>query len=596
MYKIISFFKKITKEKDTLKTHFLETFDNEYFKDYENIKNNQFKNRNANIFPNIRNETKSIENYLTKEEKLKIINTFYWDEKLISFWLKMENLYNEDIMKKLNKNSLLNKKFMSFITSDEIYSLQITNFVYLKQLFKSIQNLNNNNSFFFNNDCKSFTFLKKKRILNNNEIYNLNNKHSECDVKIYNEADDLNNLMNNFGNLGITDNESNNRQKYHNEMNNDKKILIYDVKDEKKINIINTNKGKQLVSEKIKDDLIHISTNVFANKSKNNNLIFHETNSYSHTEIKNKDKNHLNNYNTNLNKKVLQKVFECEICLLEKHFNESLLEALNKNVKICMDCLRDLIFTSMKDFSLMPPRINKIELSEELIKNILTKNEYEKFINKKQEFYCQDKHYCQNKLCSNFINLDVIPSTQTVYKCSQCKNDNCLICRTLSHPDRDCYLNIEIKEKLEDETEKSFYELGYKKFPKCKIYIELSYGCNHMKCWNCSYEFCFECLTRWKGNICSKSCKLYNERMENILLGNEIDNLQRNQISINVQIINQLREQIRNRSECLHKDRDYLFLWRSKCDNCGYKLRKYGYRCKDCRDFLLCQICHYYRY
>lgn len=292
--------------------------------------------------------------------------------------------------------------------------------------------------------------------------------------------------------------------------------------------------------------------------------------------------------------------FECEVCLSIKNFSINEIEALNNNTNVCIECLRVLIFNSMKDFSLMPPKIKKIELSEEILTKILTKNEKDEFDMKREEFFCTDKHYCQNKKCSNFINMDLIPSTQTLYRCLKCGKFNCLVCRTLSHIGIDCYINIENKENSDLDTEKSFKLFGYKKCPKCKMYIELSYGCNHMKCLKCSFEFCFECFTEWKGNYCSKGCKLYNQKMENILLENELNNLHRNRMAVNDQVINGLREQIRNQTECLHEERVYLNLkWRDyieNCDNCGYDLVNYCFRCRICPNFLFCKTCHLYRY
>ncbi len=344
-------------------------------------------------------------------------------------------------------------------------------------------------------------------------------------------------------------------------------------------NINNSNKKPNLID-------ININSKI---QNKFNSFIYTNNNLFENDQIIN-DVNNNNIYN--------KSKFDCLICFSSRYYSESKIEALDKNTNVCRDCLRSLALESIKDLTLMPPRVNKIELPEKTLNIILTKEEKNTFDEKKEEFYCQNKHYCQNKRCSKFINLDYIPEEEN-FICFNCGNSNCLICRTLSHPGIDCFENLESLKFDEDDIEQVLLVQGYKRCPKCRIFIELKYGCNHMKCSNCSFNFCFECLTEWKGNICVKGCKLFNNAMENILLNAEIGNLQRNNVNVNNYVRENILENIRNRLECLHHNRRYWNLksykYIKECQNCGYDLEYYGYKCLECNDYLVCKTCHLYR-
>ena len=50
-----------------------------------------------------------------------------------------------------------------------------------------------------------------------------------------------------------------------------------------------------------------------------------------------------------------------------------------------------------------------------------------------------------------------------------------------------------------------------KKCVQCEKYIEKNGGCNHMTCKLCGKEFCWLCLSNWKGHVASICVKLQQE-------------------------------------------------------------------------------------
>lgn len=46
---------------------------------------------------------------------------------------------------------------------------------------------------------------------------------------------------------------------------------------------------------------------------------------------------------------------------------------------------------------------------------------------------------------------------------------------------------------------------GCKRCPQCHMYIEKNEGCMHMTCCKCRHEFCWECMSSWKGSCSAPS-------------------------------------------------------------------------------------------
>ena len=46
---------------------------------------------------------------------------------------------------------------------------------------------------------------------------------------------------------------------------------------------------------------------------------------------------------------------------------------------------------------------------------------------------------------------------------------------------------------------------------KCGVPIEKNQGCNHMKCGTCKFDFCWKCMTEWKGHDSWYNCNKFEK-------------------------------------------------------------------------------------
>eukprot|EP00747_Dinoflagellata_sp_TGD_P022995 gnl/TRDRNA2_/TRDRNA2_129475_c0_seq1.p1 gnl/TRDRNA2_/TRDRNA2_129475_c0~~gnl/TRDRNA2_/TRDRNA2_129475_c0_seq1.p1 ORF type:complete len:177 (-),score=0.60 gnl/TRDRNA2_/TRDRNA2_129475_c0_seq1:125-655(-) len=131
--------------------------------------------------------------------------------------------------------------------------------------------------------------------------------------------------------------------------------------------------------------------------------------------------------------------------------------------------------------------------------------------------------------------------------------------------------------------------LGWRLCPRCRTFVELTQGCNHITC-VCRAEFCYACGATWK----TCRCPLFSVpeerremerrlRVQEQVLGRRIEMAERNVI----------RRQIQ-RQEC-DRHRTYRVNRNcGNCRNCGFYMNCYGYICRDCSN-AFCYICVFHR-
>ena len=288
------------------------------------------------------------------------------------------------------------------------------------------------------------------------------------------------------------------------------------------------------------------------------------------------------------------KKFICDYCFNEDYFSTGV-EILECECKVCSYCMRDLFFNAMNDFTLMPPKCHEIEIQISILDSIMDDHEKSAYLLKLKEFKCDIKLYCPNKKCSAFVFTD--KNTHQFISCRECKTLLCTKCKEFGHIGKTCEeSNLEtINEK--NLNLKLLKENGWSICGKCGLGIELDQGCNHMTCRYCKHEFCYVCGSEWPFNDtkCIKGCAVYSDKEETRLLKKQIqDFVDYYRRPITKTERDYLRKNINN-SECKHELRYHQNLRRpSTCDNCGYYLKHYCYKCDNCR-VDICRTCHFNR-
>jgi len=131
------------------------------------------------------------------------------------------------------------------------------------------------------------------------------------------------------------------------------------------------------------------------------------------------------------------------------------------------------------------------------------------------DIYQKKNSYCLNSECDFFMcneckdKFKPIPGTKFNFnyvKCNGCLRYNtnmefdneepsiyCFECKKIKNYQSDCREDKETKLTCED------CLTNFKICPSCGVAISKIDGSNHMK-YNCEYEFCFKCLSKWNGN------------------------------------------------------------------------------------------------
>ena len=291
------------------------------------------------------------------------------------------------------------------------------------------------------------------------------------------------------------------------------------------------------------------------------------------------------------NKSIIYK-FKCGACLEDKTMSGKNIEKMECGCTYCLGCLRDLFMNATKDPTLMPPRCHQKNINTNISIKILSAVERAIFAEKLDEFRSKNKFYCQNQICSKFINLDLLRINP--HQCIHCSTKNCINCKTLWHPNTKCDKNIR-NPKSDIDLDKLKKEKNWKNCPKCNLLIELSSGCNHITCRGCAYEFCFVCLGIWTKTRCLNKCELYSGSNLEVMVDNQINRLGLNRQQVGEVQLNNLRNNIRNLQECRHDNARMIPVRNQNCINCDYLLKHYCYICNDC-NAQVCRTCFLHRF
>lgn len=139
----------------------------------------------------------------------------------------------------------------------------------------------------------------------------------------------------------------------------------------------------------------------------------------------------------------------------------------------CQDCAKRLFLNSMRDESLFPPRCCRQAIPLAAVDIFLTAELIECFDEKGVEFSTSNRLYCAWPTCSAFIPPAKIKGDTVI--CPKCDFWVCTKCKGRTHPGQDCP-----KDAGFDALVSTASKEGWQRCTRCKRYIELTFGCNHI--------------------------------------------------------------------------------------------------------------------
>ena len=111
-----------------------------------------------------------------------------------------------------------------------------------------------------------------------------------------------------------------------------------------------------------------------------------------------------------------------------------------------------------------------------------------------------DMSWCPTPDCNYAF---IFEQGSTEFKCQKCQKFYCLECMVPFHVGKTCR---QFKAARDDKGDDKFLRFvkgsKFKQCPQCKVWVEKSHGCDHMRC-TCGRHFCYRC-----GGI-YKQCECY---------------------------------------------------------------------------------------
>ncbi|KAJ3496297.1 hypothetical protein NLG97_g2760 [Lecanicillium saksenae] len=182
----------------------------------------------------------------------------------------------------------------------------------------------------------------------------------------------------------------------------------------------------------------------------------------------------------------------CDICY-EPHDRGRLTYAPCRHV-YCPDCLCNLFETAATVESRYPPHCCTQEILLETAIKWLPAKLLRLFKAKQVEYATENRLYCSNKFCFQFIPPSKISGGDGY--CEKCGRLTCERCKNEAHTGK-CTMSSSQPPEFQYLEE----EYGYKRCHKCNQLLSISYGCNHMEC-VCGAHLCYSCGMEWKTCDC----------------------------------------------------------------------------------------------
>ena len=265
---------------------------------------------------------------------------------------------------------------------------------------------------------------------------------------------------------------------------------------------------------------------------------------------------------------------------------------------LCIGCTRDLFFAAVRDSSLLPLRCCEVPIDMNICGHILPAEDVETLTQRIAEREATNKMYCP--ICNKFINLDYVDAQESTELICVCETVLCISCKSISHPRFSCAENSAVIAGDDTLLHEVARQKGWKQCPKCNAMIELSYGCNHVTCSYCDYEFCFLCLSPWGVQLCSSgTCEVWDEARL-LAAGEARVEAEENAMQIVIPAVDR-QERVQRAMRALRENEgcDHEWVRRNgylgSCERCSYNLPCYGMRCASDCAATVCFTCANFR-
>lgn len=194
---------------------------------------------------------------------------------------------------------------------------------------------------------------------------------------------------------------------------------------------------------------------------------------------------------------------ECISCFDE--FPRHELVHLDCSHDYCKPCLREVVFTAMKNEAAFPPKCCLTEIALKTVLVCLDKKQRDEYRTKSAEYAIPAGHrwYCPVPTCSKWIRPESLQQDRrTPQTCPHCQASICSMCRAVAHgTNQDCPQDFGLESTLEiAESE------GWRRCYSCRTMVELTTGCRHITC-RCGAEFCYVCNAIWRTCNCTEADK-----------------------------------------------------------------------------------------
>jgi hypothetical protein len=176
--------------------------------------------------------------------------------------------------------------------------------------------------------------------------------------------------------------------------------------------------------------------------------------------------------------------YKCAVCF-DTHA-KGLVTKLTCEHTYCDPCVANMCMAALSDEQLLPIRCCNQEMPSKVLRRALNADQMRKLEAALAEHKCNNRLYCPNPVCSEFIGERGVHD-KAERSCDSCTASYCASCGEDWH-DGVCLAEMADEEELRNVAASE----GWQQCSQCRRIVEKSDGCDHMTC-TCGFEFCYTC-------------------------------------------------------------------------------------------------------